>query len=172
MYTLGWIPIRFTDPMPVERIRDSLYEAIDDPDIYYLEQDPHISMFGFEIPTRNLEHFENALEPLLTQLEGECVQVQDFHVYPSVDNPMVVCLDPQLDLEEVNNEAIDILERYDGNVRWGPTPAHITMFKGGTAGLEDRWGELNSDTHARLRAEIRKQKPSFTLTVDTISVET
>lgn len=168
----GWIPIRFKNTIPIDTLRDSLHMVLNSPGEYTREENPHISMFGFELPYSELEGFQdNFNEEIADSLEGRKTGFDDFHIYPTLDNPMVISLDVHIDLEDITNNAINLLEQHNGSVRWGPTPAHVTLLKAGDAGEEDTWGELDTDTHKRLRQQVTTTTVSFERTIDSVTLE-
>ena len=148
----GWIECPVIDPTVVRTLRDQLYGWLGAPDPYRRESDPHVSVFGVRLPLEKRDAFETAFESFADSIGPRCESVDGYHLYPSVRNPMVVSLDVSFDLDAVASPIADLLAGHGGRIGRGPTPPHVTLFKGGVRGEELQWAQLDESVRTRLRS--------------------
>ena len=148
----GWIARPVVDPAAVATLRDHLYGWLGAPDPYRREHDPHVSVFGVRLPAHRASEFERGFEAFADAVGRWRGRADGYHLYPSARNPMVVALDVALPADRVASPLADLLAEYDGRVGRGPTPAHVTLFKGGVRGEDLQWAQLDESTRDRLAA--------------------
>ncbi len=148
----GWIALPVVDPTAVAVLRDRLYGWLGGPEPYRRAADPHVSVFGVRLPADRVAEFERDFEPFAESAGGWRGSVDGYHLYPSARNPMVVALDVPLPIERFASPIADLLADHGGRVGRGPTPAHVTLLKGGVRGEELQWAQLDNRTRARLSA--------------------
>lgn len=148
----AWIARRVVDPTAVAVTRDRLYGWLGAPEPYRREPDPHVSVFGVRLPADRAAAFGRAFAAFAESVGRWRGSVSGYHLHPSARNPMVVALDVPLAIDRVASPLADLLAVHDGRVERGPTPAHVTLLKGGVRGEELQWAQLDDRTRERLWA--------------------
>ena len=148
----GWVARRVVNPTGIETLRDHLYGWLGAPDPYRREHDPHASVFGIRLPASRASGFEREFEAFADAVGRWSGRTNGYHLYPSARNPMVVALDAALPADRVAAPVGDLLVEHGGRVGRGPTPTHVTLFKGGVRGEELQWAQLDESTRDRLAA--------------------
>jgi len=148
----GWIAFPVRDPTAVATLRDSLYGWLEAPAPYRREDDPHVSVFGVRVPADRAPAFEGAFEAFSASVGGWRGRVEGYHLHPSARNPMVVALDVPFDIGRLASPIADLCADHGGRVGRGPTPAHVTLLKGGVRGEELQWAQVDDRTRAKLAA--------------------
>jgi len=150
----GWISLPVVDPTAVAVLRDRLYGWLAAPEPYRRADDPHVSVFGIRLPADRVAAFEREFRTFSEAVGGWRGRAEGYHLYPSARNPMVVALDVPLAIERFASPIADLLADNGGRVGRGPTPAHVTLLKGGVRGEELQWAQLDDRTRARLAAVV------------------
>lgn len=122
-----WLSIEFEEEHTIESLRDEIYDRIET-DIYQKETEPHLTFHpGFRVPDEFHLYIKNKVDDL--DIEGQSLEVDGFHIYPSIDNPQVVSLDVKTSLSQERDKFQEILDEYDGDELIAPVNPHITLFR-------------------------------------------
>lgn len=163
-----WISLEPTenDSQTIEALRDKLYTRVDD-SMYDIEPNPHLTIIpgftvdGSERPTA--DEFESHL-PITIQFEV-------YHIWPEMETPMVVAIDPAetSELAVLQEDALEYVEEI-GELKYDPTPFHLTLFKGGNAGDEADFSAPNTSKECiKVFVEDAEGLP-ISVTFDSVSV--
>ena len=150
----------------IQNLRDTVHSRVDGT-TYEIEDDPHFTIVpGFTSEqTPTVDAF-----PTKTPIT---VRFDSYYVWPNTDTPMVVALRPSdtSELESLRITAAGYVSTV-GKLEYGPTPFHLTLFKGGDSGDEKTFTASPVDKSSI--ASLVKEKPGLPLSVtfDTLSVST
>jgi len=155
------------DADTVAAIRAELAHVI--PDDWDAELNPHVSVMpGFEIP---VEHAGNAKEVLETDMQswvGEETTVTriDCHNNLDADAPtFVLSLDVSMKLDGLRSLQDSQIDTFDGEIHFEPVGAHVTLFKSGDGGDDNR--SLTREERQDFRSALHEVEPNVpqTLTI-------
>lgn len=156
-----------TDKELLKSLRDARYADVDSR-VYDTEPNPHLTIVpGFSVP--------DGTTPTKEEIQADLpitVEFSEYHIWPSIDNPMVVALDPSsttalTDLQETTLVYVDALE---GDIEYEPTPFHLTLFKGGDAGEEESFTVGEASKRAIQSFVDTDESLPITIEFDTLSV--
>jgi len=152
--TTAWIARPVVDPTAVATLRDHLYGWLGAPEPYRRARTPHVSVFGVRLPADRAAAFEYEFASFADAVSRWRGPLEGYPFHPSARNPMVVALDVPLAIGRVASPVADLLAAHDGRVERGPTPAHVTLLKGGVRGEKLQWAQLDDRTRDRLWAAL------------------
>lgn len=164
-----WISATFSDysENKIHQLRSNLFEQLPS-EQYTEERDPHITIVpGFTTLSGD--------KPTQVEIVGEVpsfeITFDAFHLWPSVDEPMVFAIEPARtdELDQLQSSALKWVAS-NGEVEYDPTPFHTTLFKAGDAGDEDSFS-CTDETRAFARSVVGDETGlPLTVTVEDVEV--
>lgn len=126
-YTSLWAYLDVSHRDRIQQVRDIIYTAVGNT-TYSLTNNPHITLHrGFQIPDHELSYF--LTDAPGRALIGETVTVTGIKLWPSIDEPHVVMLDIDVDLEPVKSQLNTEISNRGGTAFHDPVPPHLTLFQ-------------------------------------------
>lgn len=136
----------------IRQIRDIVYTAVGN-EQYACEENPHITLHrGFQVPNEELSYFLNDAPG--DSLIDETVTVTGIKLWPTINNPHVVMLDVDVDLEPTSSKLNTEIQDRGGTAFHDSVPPHLTLFKTGLHqddGTYDVFSEAECDRLFALR---------------------
>lgn len=167
-YTSLWVYLDVSHRDRIRQVREIFYNAVGN-DAYTTEDNPHITFHrGFQILDSELSYFLN--DALGDELIDIPVTVTGIKLWPSIDEPHVVMLDVDVDLEPVKSRFNAEIEDRGGKSFHDPVPPHLTLFQ---TGLQHEIGEypvFTDQERDRLFALKNAFKFPWELTVTAVTV--
>lgn len=123
----AYIEAKVADDDAIKRLRDDLF-SVTQPDSDFRRKDPHVTIIPpFTIDAKDIPKVDDILSesPLL----GEPLPIAGVGIWPSVQNPRVVLLDVDIDLEEERERLLSKLRDLGAVDIAEPVNPHITLFK-------------------------------------------
>lgn len=147
----AYISAKLQDEMWIRRLRDDLY-SLTGARLYYRKVNPHITV----IPPFTFDgQKENEVRELVNDcpLKGRDVNVNGLSVWKNIDEPFVVMLDVDVEMQDVRDRMMTKLRNgLSANVS-EPVDPHVTLFK--TTG---DWDDVSSDIKDSIEREIERRK--------------
>lgn len=165
MYWISVEPSR-RDKQRIQSLSNQLLSQIEDTQ-YEASSNPHITIVpGFE--ANNPEII--TLDELYRGSVSFSVTFDDYHIWPSIEKPMVVALSPADDSEfsEIRDSVMSSLETR-GEIEIEPTPFHMTLFKGGDSGDESSF-EIDDNDVQQIQ-DFVDNKVGLPITVDFTAIK-
>lgn len=142
-----WVPLMPDSTSQIRAIQDEFTQALD-MSVYHAEDTPHITMLpAFRCDEEALAAELSSLRETHLPLE---VTFDSYHIYPSVENPMVIALEPSdgTALESLRSDLRSAVQSVGGTQVLSPKPFHLTLVKGGDSGDEDEFVASEHDITA------------------------
>lgn len=156
-----WVAVRFSDDdmARIKSLRDELFGDLPSGK-YSQEEFPHITIVpGFTTNTGE----KPDINTIISGFEPFSLTFNSYHMWPSVEEPMVVAMTPQsVDLSRLQSQVIDWIHE-NGSLEYETTPFHTTLCKAGDAGEEDSF--TCKDTTREFAEKIKEEQKRLPLEV-------
>jgi 2'-5' RNA ligase len=123
----AYISASLADEAAIHRLRDELYQRIGLGTDYRLSE-AHLTIIPSFIISEDCAH---AVDKKLAELDlrGRRIKINGVGIWPNIQNPRVILLDCDIDLEDERTALLDVLERSGVKEMPVPVKPHITLFK-------------------------------------------
>lgn len=162
----AYVSASLADEAAIHRLRDELYQRIGLGTDYRLSE-AHLTILpSFVIPSDCAHAVQKKLAEL--DIEGREVKIKGVGIWPNIQNPRVVLLDCDIDLEQDRAELLDVLRSVGVKDLPVPVKPHITLFKC------DNGYILDPERRERILQEVAKNRTSWETTiqyVDLVKIE-
>lgn len=152
------------DELAMKQHRDVLW-LVTGAHKYYKKVEPHITLIPpFTVKPGHEKEVQNIVSQL--NVRGKNVKVTGIDLYEDIDQPYVVMLPVDVDLEEERKELMEKLPPHaEGNII-EPVSPHITLFK-----TQGWWGEVDINTRDSLKHELDNRQPSNTTEITNVAID-
>lgn len=123
----GYVDAKFYEEQELSRIQNELYNelCIDD----YSIDTPHITIYPcFNIKKGNEPSLISLVDEHIN-LEGKTVKITGVDLWPSEDNPRVILLNVNLDINDEREVIKTYINNNDGTTIGRLSPTHISLLK-------------------------------------------
>jgi 2'-5' RNA ligase len=123
----AYVSASLADEAAIHRLRDELYQRIGLGTDYRMSE-AHLTIIpSFVIPDDCAHAVQKKLAEL--DIEGRTIEIKGVGIWPNVQNPRVVLLDCDIDIENEREELLDVLRGAGVKDLPAPVKPHITLFK-------------------------------------------
>jgi 2'-5' RNA ligase len=155
---------KLEDELAIKQHRDVLW-LVTGAHKYYKKVEPHITL----IPPFTVQPgHEKDVQDIVSQLDvrGKKVKVTGINLYEDIEQPYVVMLSVNVDLEDEREELMEKLPQYANGKIIEPVSPHITLFK-----TQGWWSDIDVNTRDILKHELDNRRPSNTTEITNVSID-
>lgn len=160
----AYISAKIENELEVKKQRDTLW-LVTGAHRYYKKVDPHITIIP---PFTVKEGHEKDVESVVSKLNmiGKSVNVTDFNLYEDIQEPYVVMLSVDVDLQNERNVLMNELAPHTKGNIVEPVAPHITLFK-----TQGWWDDIDGETRKRLKYEMDNRQSAGDTKIRTVTVD-